>query len=146
MAITNYQREWRKAHPEKVKQQNRDYIKRRNIRRRADPTYNAALLAKRAAWRSSHKTAAQTLREKVLTKYGRKCNNPACQWLNADGSRGCVDTRCIQIDHVHGGGKQELKSLHQHQYHKKVLADAEGNYQLLCANCNWIKRSEKREI
>jgi len=28
---------------------------------------------------------------------------------------------------------------------KKVLADKKGSYQLLCANCNWIKRWENEE-
>jgi hypothetical protein len=28
---------------------------------------------------------------------------------------------------------------------KKVLADTTGSYQLLCANCNWIKKSENNE-
>jgi hypothetical protein len=31
-------------------------------------------------------------------------------------------------------------------YLKGVLADADGRYQLLCANCNWIKRAEENEV
>lgn len=55
--------------------------------------------------------------------------------------------RALQIDHVHGHGTKELKKLSLNcGYLKKVLADTEGNYQLLCANCNWIKRSENKEV
>jgi len=134
------------AHPEQARQHNRDYNRRVRERRKVDPKLDAYLAAKRKQWVATHPTHETKLRDKVLTKYGRRCNNPACQWLNADGSRGCVDTRCLQVDHVYGGGKQELKTLSRVQYLQKVLADAEGNYQLLCANCNWIKRFLMREI
>lgn len=85
----------------------------------------------------------QFLRVKVLEKLGNKCSNPACQWLNADGSRGCIDSRCLQIDHVHGDGAKEQKG--SETYYKKVLLDDSGSYQLLCANCNWIKRCVNKE-
>jgi hypothetical protein len=59
---------------------------------------------------------------------------------------GFTDSRALQIDHVHGGGAQELKRIHTDMYYRKVLADTEGTYQLLCANCNWIKRHENNEL
>jgi Zn-finger protein len=31
------------------------------------------------------------------------------------------------------------------RYMKNVIADTTGKYQLLCANCNWIKRHEMYE-
>jgi len=86
------------------------------------------------------------LRVLVLKKLGGKCSNPACQWLNADGTRGCTDERCLQVDHINGGGKQELKKLSRRAYYLKVLNDVLGLYQLLCANCNWIKRHEQKEV
>ena len=36
--------------------------------------------------------------------------------------------------------KQRLE--YQKEYHKK---NKENKYQLLCANCNWIKRHENKE-
>src|SRR6267378_2958291 len=70
---------------------------------------------------------ARELRQKVLNKFGRRCNNPACQWLNLDGTRGC---------------NKERKNLRYTDYYKLVIEDNSGKYQLLCANCNWIKRKE----
>lgn len=53
------------------------------------------------------------------------------------------DIRALQIDHVHGGGQQEFKRKSGISYLYHVLKHLEsGNYQLLCANCNWIKRHE----
>jgi hypothetical protein len=52
-----------------------------------------------------------------------------------------ADIRDLQIDHINGGGNKERKShkgstlfawLIRHNY-------PEG-YQVLCANCNWVKR------
>ena len=81
------------------------------------------------------------IKDIAYKKLGNKCSNPACQWLNADGSRGCTDRRCLQVDHVFGGGGKEHKKLKcPREIYRKVLKDEEGNYQLLCANCNWIKR------
>ena len=83
-------------------------------------------------------------RNQVLAKFGNRCNNPTCQWLNADGSRGCTDSRCLQIDHVFDTGNQERKEGKGTIYFlNKVLKDTEGLYQLLCANCNWIKKASK---
>lgn len=59
---------------------------------------------------------------------------------------GFDDVRALQIDHVNGGGQQEFrtKSGTSYLYHVlKYIPD--GRYQLLCANCNWIKRHENQE-
>lgn len=85
-------------------------------------------------------------RERILTKFGRKCNNPTCRWINDDGTLGCTDCRCLQIDHVNGNGKKELHNVPQYLYYRTVLEDNTGKYQLLCANCNWIKRVVNKEV
>ena len=62
---------------------------------------------------------------------------------------GFADARALQIDHINGDGSKERKertykgSFHAHVL-KSFLAN-ENKYQLLCANCNWIKRFEKQE-
>lgn len=60
---------------------------------------------------------------------------------------GFTDKRALQIDHVFGGGNQEhAKIKNPDQFIRKVMQDTSGTYQLLCANCNWIKRFERQEI
>jgi hypothetical protein len=82
------------------------------------------------------------LRMKVIEKLGGKCANP----YNLPHPDWCNDPRCLQIDHVNGGGKKEHEKYKSGtSYLKKVLADTKGEYQLLCANCNWIKRYENKE-
>lgn len=59
---------------------------------------------------------------------------------------GFADPRALQIDHVHGDGWAELRNGANTFLHlKRVLADKANRYQLLCANCNWIKRAENGE-
>ena len=63
---------------------------------------------------------------------------------------GYSDARALQIDHIRGGGMKELRSaIGRSTYHKNVLASfnrGEDKYQLLCANCNWIKRYQQHEV
>ena len=76
------------------------------------------------------------LRREVLDAYGGKCVR--C---------GFSDERALQIDHVDGGGCQ-----HRKQFGGQVSfmywlrrVGFPKNFQILCANCNWIKRAENRE-
>ena len=64
-----------------------------------------------------------------------------CRWCGFD------DMRALQIDHVNGGGRIEKSKL-TINYYKHVLAKllaGDNGYQVLCANCNWIKRAERGE-
>jgi hypothetical protein len=84
-------------------------------------------VAKRVA---RSKRERQMLKAMIFLKYG-----PRCTWCGFD------DVRALQIDHVNGGGYKELKKYKgpSLSYLKRVLADTDGNYQILCANCNTIK-------
>lgn len=73
------------------------------------------------------------LRNAVFDLLGRSCRR--CGY-NAD-------IRALQIDHVDGGGRAEILRGHMVMY-RKILKNPAG-YQVLCANCNWIKRYENKE-
>lgn len=77
---------------------------------------------------------AKFWRLEVLKILGNKCKK--C---------GYSDIRALHIDHVNGDGKKERnirKSLNRKIALK--LTDI-SRYQLLCANCNWIKKVENNE-
>jgi len=78
------------------------------------------------------------IRKKVIEALGNKCIK--C---------GFSDYRALQIDHINGGGNKERKEMSFNQkFHNHVLSSIikdEKKYQLLCANCNWIKRVENKE-
>ena len=62
---------------------------------------------------------------------------------------GFSDERALQIDHINGGGKKEIQKTTTYSRHKWIINnpdEAKKKYQILCANCNWIKRYENKEV
>jgi hypothetical protein len=78
------------------------------------------------------------LRNKILELLGNKCSR--C---------GFSDIRALQIDHVNGKGLKEIRSMNNWKYLHRVLDEiskGSKDYQCLCANCNQIKKIEKKEF
>jgi hypothetical protein len=76
----------------------------------------------------------QQSRRALLQKLGDKC--ALC---------GFSDWRALQIDHVNNNGYQHRRKYNcgSNAYYNNILENIDsGEYQLLCANCNWIKRYE----
>jgi len=66
---------------------------------------------------------------------------------------GFLDWRALQIDHKNGGAYAERKqgvygssSSMDNKFYNLVMTEGEKKFQLLCSNCNWIKRYEKNEF
>lgn len=73
------------------------------------------------------------LRTKLLKTFGNKCS--VCGFASSD---------CLQLDHIHGDGTKERKLLGHSRMYTYAINNPK-NYQLLCANCNWIKRHKNKE-
>lgn len=82
----------------------------------------------------------QRARTKVLVRLGNKCVR--C---------GFDDPRALQIDHINGDAPSDPNSRPQRGgmliFRLLKMSDEElrSKYQLLCANCNWVKREENKE-
>ena len=82
------------------------------------------------------------LRTAVIDMYGNECIK--C---------GYSDPRALQIDHVTAAGVYNKSGSHKKgmnpiSYMKHLMKSesvTSGLYQILCANCNWIKRYEHGE-
>jgi hypothetical protein len=57
---------------------------------------------------------------------------------------GFSDKRALQVDHVNGGGTKEREKLGWVYMLDRVIEHPD-EYQVLCANCNWIKKAENNE-
>jgi len=94
--------------------------------------------------RKKYPKSQQTMRMNIIELLGNKCSNPNCLVPN-----GCSDWRALQIDHINGKGNKEFQQLkNTYQYYKFILEQIKSGskeYQLLCANCNWIKKYENKE-
>lgn len=61
---------------------------------------------------------------------------------------GYRDLRALQLDHINGGGAKENKDRRSSSYYRQILLNPKEaflKYQILCANCNWVKRYENQE-
>lgn len=60
---------------------------------------------------------------------------------------GFTDPRALQVDHINGSGHKDRKAIKGVFYTTVIqsVLNKEVKYQLLCANCNWIKRYENKE-
>lgn len=78
----------------------------------------------------------QKYRNLLLDRLGNKCKR--CDFS---------DIRALQFDHIYADGPLEHTTSRNYQYYKKILEmeNPESRYQILCANCNWIKRAENNE-
>jgi len=119
-------REWRKNNPERAKE----------ISKKGNNKYKKDNPATR---RKSAREYNSRVRSKIYDFFGNKCVK--CSFS---------DSRALQLDHINGGGNQARKA-GKHGLHDKfkMIKDdpdlARATFQLLCANCNFIKRDEEYE-
>jgi hypothetical protein len=93
---------------------------------------------------SQYKRYCET-RNEIYKLLGGKCINP----FNLNHGDFIADKRCLQIDHIKGGGHKQRKEINggiRLQFILKQIKAGSKDYQLLCANCNWIKRFINKEF
>jgi len=93
-------------------------------------------------WRLLNPEKYEKLVKSTQEKYYELKAGCTKSWAKVCARCGFTDERALQIDHVNGCGYEERKRCKSGAYLRRVLADTEGKYQILCANCNWIKKSE----
>lgn len=121
-----YMREWRAKNREKA----------REISRAGNAKYLAANPATR---RKSARDYNARRRADLMSFFGGKC--VIC---------GFDDFRALHLDHIHGGGNQIRKKgghglLDKWRMTRDNPEEARATFQLLCANCNNIKRFDDYE-
>jgi hypothetical protein len=86
------------------------------------------------------------LRLENIKTLGGRCSNLDCRWHNDDGTIGCTEFRALQFDHKSGGGSAEREGRRDSGIGLQYRIRKEpGRFQLLCANCNWVKRYMNEE-
>jgi hypothetical protein len=128
-----YDKEYYAANKAKRKEQHKKYY--------FDNELEISAQAHRAYLENSeaHKVAAKARRTKrrleIIALLGGRCVK--CSF---------DDPRALQIDHINGGGRQDEARATAYKLYKAVENDTSREiYQLLCANCNQIKRIEQAE-
>ncbi len=100
----------------------REYMIAWRKRRKEDPSYNPD--EERKKWREQH----QRVRELAMEKLGgKKCAD--C---------GCNEFAILEINHILGGGRKELKNGQNRQLYRAIVNDKVdlNEYNVLCRVCN----------
>jgi hypothetical protein len=130
-----YQSQWRANNPDKAKANAQSYYNK-NKEKKAEYA-KKYYTENKLDLNSKHVERKRMLRKELLEIMGGKCVK--C---------GFSDFRALQIDHVSGGGTEERGQMYLEKYYNKIRKDIESGsveYQLLCANCNWIKKYDNGE-
>lgn len=135
-----YQKQYYRANRDRILKQNKEYraANSQKIRAQQRRKYNiirqdAEALAARRNQLNARRAAA---RQELIAALGGKCAR--C---------GFADWRALQVDHVNGGGVRHLRAikLSSPVGYLKLIRRFPAEFQLLCANCNWIKLHERGE-
>lgn len=130
-----YYRDYYKKHIERKRKQHRDYYHKNKTKR---IEYQRQWLDQnREHHRTVSRDANHRVRIELINFLGGKC----CKC-------GVDDWRVLQVDHTNGDGYLDRKKEREGHCNWSKLKNIKENptkYQLLCANCNWIKRHENKE-
>jgi hypothetical protein len=126
-------KEYYSTHREEQKENNKKYYR---THQKEVINYRSRSREQRKFYRQEH---WYKLKMQAYLILGNKCSNPNCAVPG-----GMTDIRALQVDHINGGGTKEIRNFGNDYIYRKII-DGKKGYQLLCANCNWIKRHLNNE-
>lgn len=142
-----YYRKYRAEHREHIRERDRRYRAEHGeqVRANARKSY-----ARRARGEPDRENARESYarRGRVRAEQCRELHEQILELLGGAVCARCgfTDIRALQIDHIDGNGKQDRKLYKQTiRWYKHILEAGGSGLQVLCANCNWIKRHENGE-
>jgi hypothetical protein len=132
---------WHNEHREYLNQQAKEY----RVRERE------AISVRRKAISKKYR---EKYREQIRLQFEKRNRQLRIDVVNKMGNQcvycGVSDVRVLQIDHINGGGRNEQKKYSTQGIYRRILQmsidECKIHYQILCANCNWIKRYENHEL
>lgn len=115
-----------------------------------DPEYRHRKMETNRRYRMSEhgKATRNRIAKDNLKKYRSKL-------IELLGGKRCVrcgynkDERALQIDHINGGGIKERRKGYTYLIHKKYVDNpilAKKTLQILCSNCNQLKKFDNKEM
>lgn len=131
-------RRYHQENREKIAERHRQYNKqhKEEISANKGQYYLSNKEAMGGKWLRASKSYNRRLKELVISHYSLDSNS--CAFC------GFGDLRALSIDHINGGGGKHRKEVGNFYAWLKRNNFPEG-YQVLCMNCQFIKRVEKRE-
>jgi hypothetical protein len=95
-------------------------------------------------WANRDRELARGLKNKMeykttVMEHYSKTSPPSCQRC------GYFDLRALSIDHINGGGTKHRKEVRA-LYYWLIKNNFPEGFQVLCMNCQFIKRAERKEF
>lgn len=139
--IVEQRKKYYRENKERAKRYEKEYTKRpgvREHRKQYSLDYYRKNPKVRKARRESSKKYRQKLRIDVLSRYSPKLICQRC---------GYKDIRALSIDHINGGGTKHSNELGGSfgLYRFLIKNNFPKGYQVLCMNCQYLKRTENNE-
>jgi len=154
-----YMKVWRKANRAKCNIHNRRYrLKKFGIiipkKKLTEQEKKERKLLARKKYYTKNKEKIRIRRrpyqKKYMKKYFKKAKMKVFHYYSGHPAKcarcGFKDVRALQLDHIAGGGVKHIKKIKMNHYAWVIKNKFPNNYQILCANCNWIKRFENNEV
>lgn len=149
------QREWYARHPHYARDSSRKWYE--NLKKNHPRKYREYLNLQGKRYRKHlisnpnfRSEMSQQRKLKVFTHYCNgppKCMNPNCHTPNGE-----TDIRCLSIDHVNGGGNAHRRKVTRiskggESFYLWLIGNGyPSGFQVLCMNCQFIKRYENSEF
>ena len=143
-----YQKKWREKNREHYNLMGRKYYAKNKVKiLKRNRIYQIKNIEK---FREYHKELHRLKRDKLLPYFQARRFRIRKELLELAGGNKCAkcgfgDWRALQFDHINGGGKKDQKIMCSQTLMRKDILENPNKYQVLCANCNWIKRYENKE-
>ena len=139
------QRRHRERNAERVKARAAELYQQKKA---ADPNFLDKQREKTRQWRAKNREASIDISRRADLKRYHGTKDEAFELLGNKCIKCCwTDRRALQIDHIEAIGDAKRRELNQRGrvLYREVKANP-SKFQLLCANCNWIKRAENNEL
>ena len=136
---------WAKEWSKKWKRDNKDYVKKYMKKWKSDNKewvvdYQSKWYKKNKNHvKKWHRKYTMAIKLAVFRHYSPKLKCQRC---------GFKDLRALSLDHKHGGGSSHVASLGgtYKLYNWVIEHNFPNRFQVLCMNCQWIKREERKEF
>lgn len=147
-----YMKEWREKNKNNIKKNWKTwYKKNRNHLREYDKMYRKTHRPEKRAYnRIYHKQRRKNIKQAIFESLGSfycQCKGKDC-WHK--GKCRVKDKRVQQLDHKKGGGRKEIKRFGNgigiYEFYSRHPKIAKRKLQVMCANCNWVKRYTNNEV
>lgn len=136
MKELSYSQKYYQEHKEKINETTRKWCQ--NNKEKHQAYVREYIKNHREYYKKYGNNSNKRVRTRLMNLLGARCNH--C---------GLEDMRILQVDHINGGGLKELKHFkgtnQMYKYYVKNPTIALQKLQLLCPNCNWLKRIDNNE-